>query len=177
MKYLIFDTETTGLVKSSIVPLLHQPCVIELFAVMIDEQNKEIEKFHQFFYPGFEVTEEITRITRITPNMLRDKQRFFEYADQIKAMVERADGVVAHNLSFDMAMLNIEMQRLDKAIAWPRRKICTVENTQHLKGYRLKLQDLHSELFGEGFAEAHRADVDVGALRRCFFELLAREIV
>jgi hypothetical protein len=61
-------------------------------------------------------------------------------------------------------------------VKWPRR-ICTVEQTQHIKGFRLNLSGLHEFLFGEKFSGAHRAKVDVAALVRCSSEMFKREML
>jgi hypothetical protein len=76
-----------------------------------------------------------------------------------------------------MEMVDIEFERLGRKAPWPPRKVCTVEATVHLLGYRLSLQNLHKHLFGENFDEAHRAKVDVEALVRCCVELRKREVI
>jgi DNA polymerase III epsilon subunit-like protein len=81
--------------------------------------------------------------------------------------------VIAHNLSYDRDMLNIEFQRLGHFIAWPP-GLCTVEQSVHYKGYRLNLTGLHEYLFGQPFAGAHRARPDVEALTRCCVEMFKR---
>ena len=65
---------------------------------------------------------------------------------------------------------------MDKLInfPWPKNHICTVEHSLHIKGYRLKLAQLHQELLGKGFENAHRAKNDVYALVRCFHALVER---
>ncbi len=57
------------------------------------------------------------------------------------------------------------------------RLICTVESTEHIKGFRLTLTKLHEHLFGEAFPSAHRAENDVRPLTRCFIELYNRGII
>ena len=54
--------------------------------------------------------------------------------------------------------------------------VCTVELTEHKKGYRLKLSDLHEHLFGEDFKEAHDARADADALARCYVALLKADV-
>jgi DNA polymerase III epsilon subunit-like protein len=61
---------------------------------------------------------------------------------------------------------------LHRKFPWPPRHICTVESTMQIKGHRLHLANLHEHLFGEKFAGAHRAMVDVEALTRCFIKLV-----
>jgi DNA polymerase-3 subunit alpha len=77
-----------------------------------------------------------------------------------------------------MDMLSLEFRRLgmlEEVIKWPVIRICTVEQTEWYKGYRLSLTALYEELFGEPFPDAHRARVDVQALTRVFLELRKRE--
>ena len=62
----------------------------------------------------------------------------------------------------------------DKKFCFPKRHICTVEASYHYNNKRMKLQDLHEFLFGEGFTDAHRAKSDVMATVRCFIELVKR---
>ncbi len=47
----------------------------------------------------------------------------------------------------------------------------------HMKGHRLKMMQLYELLFGEQFADAHRARNDVQALRRLAVELYRREMI
>ena len=40
-----------------------------------------------------------------------------------------------------------------------------------------KLTELHESLFGTGFDNAHDAYADITATKRCFYELIDRELV
>jgi len=175
MKTLVIDCETTGLVKNRLVPLARQPKVIELFGLTVEEED-EVLAFSSLFNPGHGVDADTTRITGITDNMLAEAESFAEKAQAIKDAIERHDEVVAHNLSFDKTMIDLEMERVGLTIEWPQ-LICTVEATVHLKGHRLNLNALHHFLFDEEFTGAHRAENDVRALARCFKELRKRGIV
>ena len=177
MLSLIFDTETTGLIRSRIIPLTRQPCVIELYACLCDEAGEIVDELDQIICPPVAVTQEITNITGITPEMVKGMPPFVAVKDRFLSMAMRADEVVAHNLAFDMGIIDFEFRRLNISMLWPAKKTCTVEMTEHIKGHRLKLSALHEYLFGEPFEGAHRAKVDVNALRRCFFELRKRGIL
>jgi DNA polymerase III epsilon subunit-like protein len=170
MKTLVFDTETTNLIKNKLQHLDKQPHIIEFFGVSLDLEGNELESYHFMFDPGFKISEEVTRITTITPQMLEGKPKFNEHAAEIKRIIELHDEVVAHNLSYDKAVVDFEMKRAGLAVDWPE-LVCTVESTEHIKGFRLNLNALHELLFGEGFAGAHRAEADVAALANCFREL------
>lgn len=174
MRTLVFDTETTDLISNSLLSEKHQPQIIEFCGLVYDDQAQELEGLEFFCDPGKPLPDEVTRITGIKAEDLRGAPRFEAVADRIVALIESADSVVAHNLSYDMAVVDFELARLGRRARWPADRVCTVEQTEHLKGHRLKLADLHALLFGEPFAGAHRARVDVEALARCYHELVRR---
>lgn len=174
MKSLVFDTETTGLIKNSLQNLKRQPHIIEFFGLTIDNQvlkgQAELPSFHLLFRQERKLTEEIVRITGITDAILEGASTFAEKAEELKTFIESHDEVIAHNATFDTSMIDIEMSRCNLKVKWPK-LICTVEATEWFKGHRLKLIDLHEFLFGERFEGAHRAENDVRALARCVEQL------
>jgi DNA polymerase III epsilon subunit-like protein len=168
---LIFDTETTLLIKNSLMSNANQPHIIEFFGHILDEDDQVIETLEFLCKPPVKISEEVTKITGFVAADVADAKPFKFYAEQVAGIIGRADSVVAHNLSYDWAVINIEMDRIKHPVNWPLIRICTVEETEHLKGYRLGLSALHEHLFGETFTGAHRAKVDTLALTRCFSEL------
>lgn len=174
MKVAVFDTETTDLIYSGLIRLARQPHVIELYGCGVDLATGEVlEEVERLIRPPVKISEESVKITHITDEMLKNELPFEFYSEEFKTFLEKYPVVIAHNASFDWEMMNIEFARLSKKINWPR-ILCTVEQTIHMKGYRLKLQDLHELLFNERFKEAHRARNDVAALTRCVIELYKR---
>lgn len=178
---LLFDTETTGLIDNRTVKLEKQPEIIEYYGCIASLRSGEIvDELDVLIRPSRPevVTKEITRITGLTwDEHLHDKEPFAKQADKIFSQIQGAPIVIAHNLSFDKEMIDIESQRLNTKVKWPKRLLCTVEQTIHLKGFRLNLSNLHELLFGERFDGAHRAKVDVQALVRCAVELHKRELI
>jgi DNA polymerase III epsilon subunit family exonuclease len=177
MRALVFDTETTDLIRNIGRPLKKQPRVIEYFGVTVDHATMEMgDSLSLLIHPGFQITPETTRITGITPDLLTGKPQFRDVAQQIKDHIESHDRIVAHNAGYDCDMMNIEFDRLGWDINIPE-VICTIENTEHLYGYRLNLGRLHLELFGHDFTDHHRAEPDTRATARCYIELCKRGIV
>lgn len=178
MKALIFDTETTDLLeRTHLINLNKQPYITEFYGSIVDLTNGElISEYDTLIKVPVELKEKIVKITGITNDMLVDQHPFSFHAPSIKAFIETegVDIAIAHNLSFDLEMLQVEFERLGMEVKWPKRKVCTVEATIFFKGFRLNLQGLHEYLFGTKFAEAHRAKHDVGALTRCSLELYRR---
>ncbi len=173
---LILDNETNDLVGNSLLPVKSQPKVTEFFGGLY-EDGKLVDEVEFFANIGVKLDKKIVSITGITDAMLADAKPFSFHADDVERIARRADEVVAHNLSFDIAIVDAEFARLGQSVPWPAHKICTVEATEWIKGYRLSLSALHEHLFGEAFKGAHRARVDVDALARCFFELRAKGYV
>ncbi len=184
MKAFIFDTETTGLIENRTVHLDKQPHIIEFFGQLVDLKSaKVMSKFHSLVKPPIALplnvkgNKGIADLTGITEEMLVGQPAFREVADQIEKHITGAASVIAHNLSFDMDMVEVEFERLGRKIAWPKKRICTVEQTIHFRGHRLNLTKLYNLLFpGESFV-AHRAESDVVALTRIACELYKRELL
>jgi DNA polymerase III epsilon subunit-like protein len=109
--------------------------------------------------------------------MVAGEPPFGSISHLVKAQIEAAPLVIGQNLSFDVEMIDLEFERLGEKLTWPRKKICTVEQTIHFKGYRLNLSDLHEHLFGERFDGAHRAKNDVLATVRCLSEMRKRGLL
>lgn len=174
MKTLVFDTETTALISNSLVAEKAQPRIIEFYGALYDAEAQLIREVDFLCDPGIPISPEITKITGIRPEDVAGQQKFAHHAADVRELIEEADVAVAHNMSYDHAVVNFEMARLQSAVQWPADLVCTVEQTEHLRGHRLRLTDLHQELFGEPFTGAHRARVDVQALARCYFELVRR---
>lgn len=170
----ILDTETTGLIDTRLRKIERQSEVIEYYGCLADLDTGEVvSEFETFIrpatYPMSDETIKKTK-TKLTNEMLMNAPRFGEVAEQIRTHIEAAPLVLAHNAAFDKEILDIEMERCGKSIFWPH-TLCTIEQTIHLKGFRLSLTNLHLHLFNEEFTGAHRAKHDVMALLRCCVEL------
>jgi DNA polymerase III alpha subunit (gram-positive type) len=170
---VVFDTETTDLIHNKTLRLARQPYVIEFYAEEIDLDTGEVkQEFEALFRPPFALHKDTIKLTGITDEMLVDKGAFDLAAIRF---LESADLLIAHNLSFDKDMIEVEALRLGHNMKWPF-GLCTVEQTIGIKGTRLKLEQLYKELFNETF-KAHRARNDVKALSRCAVELRKREMI
>ena len=177
-KSLIFDTETTGLIFNRTIKDDKLPRIIEFYGCLVDlEAGTMLDEYETLIDPGVPILEEITGITGIDDAMVKGlAPKFKDVANQIQAMLESADEMIAHNLAYDEEIIRIEFDRIKRPIKLPI-KLCTVEQTVHLKGYRLSLTALHELLFGEGFPSAHEAKADVLALFKCCVELKKRGVI
>jgi DNA polymerase III epsilon subunit-like protein len=183
-KVSLLDTETTGLIENTLVADEHWPHVIEVFILRLELKFDEADNLlgvtemgtvNKLIKPPIPISEEIRLITGIDDAMVADAPIFIQAADEIQSAIEEADEMVAHNLSFDHQILGMEFRRIGREVAWPEQKTCTVEASEHLQGKRLNLSALHLHLFGEGFANAHRAEYDVRAMARCYLKLVEQK--
>lgn len=174
MKALIFDTETTGLISNHSIKIDKQPELTEFYGAVVDLASGQLlSDLDLLIKPSQPISAEITKITGLTDADVAGCPSFRECSGPIMDMLHSCSPAIAHNAAFDKEMLDLEAERIGYKIGW-QRVICTVEQTIHIKGFRLNLSGLHQELFGEGFKDAHRAKPDTQALIRCCVELFKR---
>ncbi len=184
-KYIIFDTETTGLPKKWDAPVSdtdNWPRVIQFAWSIHTEDGKEIEHADLIVKPeGFFIPLETSKIHGITTEKAMEMGIPLKDAlDQFAKAVEKSDYLVAHNISFDEMVIGSEYYRekLNDPILG-KNKICTKEASVDYckipgRGGRYSwasLNDLYAILFNSTFENAHNASNDVKACARCFFEL------
>lgn len=176
---LVYDTETTGLVSTGLLDLKRQPHVIEYYGAVTEfKKSGKFDVLSELEFlckPPYPISAEITKITGITNDMLADQKTFDHYHAKVRKQLELAPLVIAHNAAFDRQMIDFEFARLQQTLKWPR-TLCTIEQTMHLQGKRIKLTDMHMLLFNEKFS-AHRGKSDVLALCRCIGELHRQGII
>lgn len=165
MKAAILDAETTGLTKHPDARPEVQPRIIELGILVIDAQGTEYGEMNELVNPGEAITDEITKITGITNDDLQGLPGIGAHWDRAMNLFSKADLLIAHNLPFDLTLLELEARRLglplDKV---PPIKFCTVAENMPLFGRRVKLTQLYEAVTGEKLAQSHRAIDDVRAL-------------
>jgi DNA polymerase III epsilon subunit family exonuclease len=175
---IAFDTETTGLLRPELTELYMQPSITEIYIAKFDDDFKIVDEFETYLKPLAPISEEVTKITGITNEMVKDAPEFIEIYDSLCDFVEGEQAIFAHNASFDIGMLYNELRRIDKVtkFPWPRRHYCTVELSFPIKNKRMKLGDLY-KLANDGkeFENAHRAKDDTIGLISCIKWLVENE--
>lgn len=185
--YLFFDTETTGLPrnwKAPVTDLNNWPRMIQIAWILCDNKGNRIESADFIIKPeNFIIPRDAERVHGISTEKAIEKGEGLENVlTQFNALVEKADFIVAHNISFDEKIIGAELLRKNIHSDFDRkRKLCTMKaSTDYCKlagsyGYKWpKLSELHIKLFGEDFDEAHDASVDINATEKCFWKM--REI-
>lgn len=195
LQVIVFDTETTGLIKPKAMDIHAQPQIIEYYGMKVihraDGIIEKIGEFETYLKPAKEFDEAIiTKITGISNAMVKDAPCFFDKHKELLEFYKGAHRMVAHNCAFDDAMVKNEFLRLatDELITVDEfnaameqigtmRRLCTVQKTMFFQQRRLTLTNLHQELFGVPFEGAHRARNDVEALFECYAELCKRGVI
>jgi DNA polymerase-3 subunit epsilon len=173
MKVVIFDTETTGLVKHSLTPLKDQPYIIELGTIVWDTVTDQTAERAWLMNPGVKLEAIITKITGLRDEDVVDEPPFSAYVDAIANTFFQANVMVAHNVEFDLAMLHNELKRCDRQqFPWPDTTMCTVRQYEHAFGHRPTLQQLYQHVLGKPLAQTHRALDDC----RAVLEILQHDV-
>lgn len=181
MRYLFFDTETTGLPKNFRAPYTdvdNWPRIVQL-SWLISENSTVLKESDNIIKVDFPIPVESSNVHGITNEVSQAKGRdiLLVLQDFLKD-VAQSDALICHNLSFDMNVLKAELLRnqLDPEIA--KKTFCTMKSSVDFcqlpgqYGFKWpKLEELYHILFQEKLENAHDAMVDVKATFRCFDRL------
>ena len=172
--YVIFDTETTGF-----NPGLHDS-MIEIGAVKMKD-GAVIDTFDELINPGCLIDSEITELTGINNNMVRDCPSEEEVTKKFKEWIGDLP-LVAHNARFDKNMLEMAYYKyglgdlhntiLDTMIISQviNRDLKRHSLTALTKNYGISFSENDDEANGE--KHHHRADYDAEFTGYIFFKML-----
>jgi DNA polymerase-3 subunit epsilon len=107
VRQVILDTETTGLSAED----GHR--IIEIGCLEVVNRRVTGATLHFYVNPERDIDEGAMAVHGITPEMLQDKPRFAEVADEVLRFVDGAQ-VIIHNAPFDVAFLDAELSRLGR---------------------------------------------------------------
>lgn len=182
--YLFFDTETSGLPKNwnaAVSELNNWPRLVQLAYLLFDFQGNKISGGDFIIKPdGFLISPESSQIHGITTDRaLQEGELILPVLQRFNLLIEKADYLVAHNMSFDDKIISSEFFRngiLNNIHL--KNKICTMEKStqfcaiQGPNGHKWpKLSELYYKLFRTDFEDAHNATADINATAKCFWEL------
>ena len=168
-KYIVLDTETTGLeVKQG-----HR--VIEIGAVLLNDRKKSDEYFHSYLNPSRLIDQEASEVHGIMNEDLEDKPAFDEIAEEFLNFIEGST-LVIHNAPFDLGFLNNELKLA--STNYPQiEEICEVQDTlliarEKFPGQRNSLDALASRFDISGYDRSfHGALLDANILADVYIHL------
>ncbi len=100
MKYIVLDIETTGLYPEK------GDKIIEIAAVpIINEDVRRDECFHSYVNPGIKIPNFITKLTKITDEMVADSPKIDVILPRLIDYIKDYP-LIAHNAEFDIGFLN-----------------------------------------------------------------------
>ena len=111
MRYIVFDTETTGLDPFS------GDKIIEIGAIEMINNQRTKNIYHELINPERSIPKEVVEITHITDEMLQGKHTFKEAVPGFLAFLHKDNNIenkptlVAHNASFDLKFLNYQLRQ------------------------------------------------------------------
>lgn len=192
MTILFFDTETTGLPdKRSPVTAKHQPHVVQLAAILTEDDGTERASINLIVNPGVAIPKGASDVHGITDEVAAKYgvlPKIVAYA--FRSMVARADLVVAHNIEFDLFLMEALFARLEMSSMEGCEHFCTMAATTPIlnlpptermlaagfnKPKPPKLEEAYRHFFSQDLVGAHDALVDVRACRDVFFAVRALE--
>lgn len=164
---IVFDIETTGL-------SVQNDRITEIGAVKI--RNGEIvDEFDTFVNPEMEIPEEITELTSITNDMVRNAplcdealRMFFDFVGQTESKYKKL--LIAHNATFDTGFIRAAAQRYGMEFDYPYLDTLALSRflNPDLKKHKLDIVAKHYHL--EDFNH-HRACDDAGILAKIYFKM------
>lgn len=182
--YLFFDTETTGLPrnwKAPVTDLDNWPRMIQVGWTLCDANGKRIEAADFIIQPdNFTIPKGASDVHGITTEKAMEEGVLLDTVlDQFNQLVNDADFIVAHNISFDEKIIGAEFLRRNLVTDFESKpKLCTMKlsadycNIPGPYGPKWpKLSELHIKLFGVDFEGAHDAFADIEATEKCFWEM------
>lgn len=118
MKYIVFDTETTGLSKTKIVHqdyLNEWPYIVQFSYIVYCDENHDIILTNDQIVKlptNITISDENASIHRITTDIMLQKGINIDtVVDKFFDTLKNIDCIVGHNIEFDINMLKIELLR------------------------------------------------------------------
>ena len=202
MKVIVFDTETTGLIPSRFPRIASNlekyPYIVQLSYIVYDTDTHKIlhEQDDIIRLPDdVEIPEDSIAVHGITKKLSKNRGIHIDSALEIFSLyVKQCQCVVAHNIDFDMTMIDVECIRTGINYPFTSEKIyyCTMNKTKdmcnivrkfrnigpngqvRMESYVKKptLNELHVHLFKRSPKGLLDALIDVRVCLRCFLKVV-----
>lgn len=183
---MVIDVETSGLPSKRScsfkeLDAFQDARIIELAYVILNADLNQVIKERSVLIRSVDVITN-SNIHGITmEDLRRDGVAITSALDQLRTDLAEVNTVVAHNLEFDLKILQSETYRqygngplLDEISK--KQKICTMLYGKEIMQVKKwpKLKELYSFLIGKELIQTHRALDDVYSCVRCFRAMFAK---
>jgi DNA polymerase III subunit epsilon len=186
MKFLFFDTETTGLPKNYKAPYTdtnNWPRIVQL-SWIVSEDSQILKESDNIIKVDFPIPKSSSDIHGITNEVSTSKGEVIDIIlDKWLDDIKDVDMIVCHNLSFDLTVLQAELLRANKNPEFEKKMFCTMKSSVNycklpgLYGFKWpKLEELYGLCFDERLENAHNAMIDVQATFRVFDKLKKEKV-
>jgi DNA polymerase-3 subunit epsilon len=161
--FVVVDVETTG----GPFPA-HR---ITEFAAVVIRNGEIVEKFETLVNPERSIPPFVSKLTRITWDMVRNKPTFARIAPRVIDILE-GNVFAAHNATFDWNFIAHEVRRATGA-ELVGRKLCTVKLARQLLPHLPRRSlDYVANYYGVEITARHRAGGDAVATAKCLIRML-----
>jgi DNA polymerase-3 subunit epsilon len=139
MRFLVFDTETTGLPQTKLIgptTLELWPHIVQFSFIIYDDSINEIVLAKDYIInipENVTISQESTNIHHITNDMCRELGlQIHIVLNEFFRHLRDADKLIGHNIEFDINMMRIELLRI----------INNVSNKNHITNHKINLHFL-----------------------------------
>lgn len=153
-KYILFDTETTGNQE--------QDRLIQIGAMIVHNKD-EIEIFDTLCSTDVPITIEAMEVHHITPDVIENQPPYHEseIAKKLIALNQKENYLIAHNIAFDLGML--EKEGFENHYTTIDTLRCAKHLFPEMPSHRLQYLRYALELYKVELAEAAKLDITIKA--------------
>ena len=163
--FAVVDVETTGLRPA------HGDRITEIAVAVVRGDGVELV-LDTLVNPERVISTLVSRVTRITNQMVREQPAFREIADRVVAALAGRI-FVAHNVGFDWRFVGAEVRR-SRHLSIDGPRLCTAKLARRLiPGLKSRSLDSAAAYYGIPIENRHRAGSDAFATGRVLTHLLA----
>lgn len=179
---LVIDTETTGLTSLSFATERNYqqwPRLVQIAWGIIAKEQVHLQRAEIIYPQGFNIPANSVKVHGISQKHALDCGKDLrEILNDLNAAMKSASALVAHNLNFDLGVIQSESIRMGISLEFPGKRQCTAFMGQKYlrkeKKLRLsefpRLKELYKELFNREHTVQHKADSDMIACGELYLE-------